>query len=133
MYNKNPYAKYQEQNTLTATPGELTLMLYDGCIKAFRRAGLFIEQHKNEDAHNELIRAQNILTELQGTLDMDYDVSKNLYALYDYMRMAAAGVNVTKNASAIPEVVGLLTEIRDAWQEAVRINRRSILMEQEAQ
>ena len=136
MQQMSPYAKYQEQNTLTASPGELTLMLYDGCIKALRRGALFIGQQKMEDAHNELIRVQNILAELQSTLDMQYEVSEGLFALYDYMRMAAAGVNTTKNADAIPEIIGLLAEIRDAWQEAIRANRRSSmadLTEQEAQ
>ena len=133
MLMHNPYAKYQEQNTMTASPGELVLMLYDGCIKALRRAGLFADEKNFEETNGELIRAQSILAELQTTLDMRYEVSEGLFLLYDYMRSTAAEANVTKDTSALPEVIGLLMELREAWQQAVRENRRTTLMEPEAE
>ena len=132
MNQVNPYAKYQEQNTLTASPGELTLLLYDGCLKALRRGELFINERRNEDAHNELIRAQAILTELRTTLDMRYEVSVGLAALYDYLCGEAARANMNKDASGLPDIITMLGEIRDAWQQAVRENRRGYAAGQEA-
>jgi flagellar protein FliS len=133
MIQLNPYAKYQEQNTLTASPGELTLMLFDGCIKFLRRAALFLNEKKMENAHNELIRAQDILAELQSSLDMQYELSQGLFDIYEYIRTSAVEINVSKDAEGIPGLVGLLTELRETWQEAVRINRRGVMLEQEAQ
>ena len=133
MYQQNPYATYQERNTFTASPGELSLMLYDGCIKALRRGALFLNEKDVEKAHNELVRAQNIIVELQTTLDMQYDVAHGLFALYDYMRAAVTEANMRKDAGQLPDVIGLLSEIRDAWQQAVRSNRRHSLLELEAQ
>jgi flagellar protein FliS len=133
MLQNNPYAAYQERNIMTLSPGELTLMLYDGCVKALRRASLFLKEGGREDAHTELLRAQNIIAELQTTLDMQYEVSEGLFALYEYMRSTIADANVTKNADRLPDVIALITELRDAWQQAVRANRRNILVDQEAQ
>jgi len=132
MLQQNPYAKYQEQNTMTASPGGLTLMLYDGCIKALRLGALFLNEKKLEDAHNELIRAQSIITELQTTLDMRYEVSQGLFALYDYMNTVIVQANMRKDAANLPDVVELLSEIREAWQQAVRENRRTGPSAQEA-
>jgi flagellar protein FliS len=133
MYQTNPYAAYQERNVMTLSPGELTLMLYDGCAKALRRAALFLKEGGQGDAHNELFRAQDILAELQTTLDMQYEVSQGLFALYEYMRTVAADANVNKNADQLPDVIALIVELRDAWQQAIRSNRRTSLVEQEAQ
>jgi flagellar protein FliS len=133
MYKTNPYAAYQERNVMTLSPGELTLMLYDGSIKALRRASLFLSEGGMVDAHNELLRVQNILAELQTTLDMQYEVSQGLYALYEYMREAVTEANVNKNAANLPDIIALLTELRDAWQQAIRTNRRNTMVDQEAQ
>ena len=132
MIQQNPYSKYQELNALTASPGELTLLLYDGCVKALRRGTLFINEQKHEDAHNEMLRAQAILTELQTTLDMQYEVSQGLYAIYDFMHTSVAQANMKKDATALPDIITMLSVIRDAWQQAVRDNRRQVLTEQEA-
>ena len=133
MYQPNPYAAYQERNIMTLSPGELTLMLYDGCAKALRRATLFLTEGGMEEAHNELLRAQNILAELQTTLDMQYEISEGLFALYEYMRTTVAEANISKSAASLPDIVALITELRDAWQQAIRVNRRTALVDQEAQ
>ena len=96
MATVNPYQQYQEQSVMTASPGELTLMLYNGCIKFINQAKLFIEQKNIEKANNAIIRAQDIIQELMVTLNMDYEISKNLAALYDYMNRRLIDANISK-------------------------------------
>ena len=127
MQQVNPYAQYQEQNVMTASPGELTLMLYDGCVKALRRAVLFVRENNIQDAHSEFVRAQAILTELNSTLDPQYEISQSLAALYDFMIAGIASANVRKDVSEMDGIIELLVDLRDTWQKAVALSRRVTL------
>lgn len=114
---------YLEQKILSARPEELTLMLYDGILKFLRQSKLFIEQNDVEKASVSLMRAQDIIDELMITLNMDYDVSQNLQALYVYMRTRLVEANVKKNQDIIDEVLELATDFRDTWKEAMGLAR----------
>ena len=120
----NPYQQYQQQSVMTASPGELTLMLYNGCIKFIRQAKLGIEAGDIERANNSIIRCQDILEELMVTLKPEYDISASLSALYDYMYNRLIDANIGKDLSILDEVLEMVTEIRDTWAEAIKINRR---------
>ncbi|MGI5851671.1 MAG: flagellar export chaperone FliS [Clostridiales bacterium] len=122
----NPYQQYQQQSVMTASPGELTLMLYNGCIKFIRQAKLGIEAGDIERANNSIIRCQDILEELMVTLKPEYDISASLSALYDYMYNRLIDANIGKDLSILDEVLEMVTEIRDTWAEAIKINRRLV-------
>ncbi|GHU93947.1 flagellar protein FliS [Clostridia bacterium] len=127
MYATNPnagYNRYQQQSAMTASPGELTLMLYDGCIKFLKQSKLFMEEKDPVKASNASIRAQNIISELMATLDMKYDVSKGLYSLYDFILRGIIQSNVHKDPALLELPISMVTELRDTWQQAVRINRQ---------
>ena len=81
--NKAVY-QYQQNSIMTATPEELTLMLYNGCIKGIRLAKVGLEEKDYEKANLYMCKAQAIIRELRATLDMKYDIAKNLYDLYTY-------------------------------------------------
>lgn len=126
MSTLNPYQQYQEQSIKTASPGELTLMLYNGCIKFINQAKLFIEQKNIEKANNAIIRAQDIIQELMVTLNMDYEISKNLAALYDYMNRRLIDANISKDTQILEEILDMVTELRDTWIEVIKKTRKQM-------
>ncbi len=110
---------YMEQKIMHAKPEELTLMLYDGIVKFLKQAKLFMEQRDIEKTSNALIRAQDIIDELNITLNMDYEVSQNLRSLYVFMNTQLAEANAKKDKGIIDGVLNLVTELRDTWKEAM--------------
>ena len=126
MALNNPYQQYQQQNVNTASPGELVVMLYDGCIRFIKQAVERINNNNMQEAHDAIIRAQDIILEFMSTLDMNYEISQNLLALYDYMHGQLIEANIQKDADILQEVLELLTELRDTWAEAVKNTRRQI-------
>ncbi len=120
----NPYQQYQQQSVMTATPGELTLMLYNGCIKFIKQAKLAIENKEIEKAGNAIIRAQDIIQEFMVTLNPEYEISNNLFSLYDYMYNRLIDANIAKDIAILDEVLDLTTQLRDTWMEVIKINRK---------
>lgn len=124
----NSYQQYQQNSIFTARPEELTLMLYNGAIKFLNMAKMNIEQNEIENAHNNIIRAEDIILELMSTLDMQYEVSNNLYQLYDFMNNWLIQANFHKldgGVKKIDDVLKLLQDLRDTWAEAMKIARLS--------
>ena len=101
-------------------------MLYDGCIRFIKQAVERINNKNMQEAHDAIIRAQDIILEFMSTLDMNYEISQNLLALYDYMHGQLIEANIQKDADILQEVLELLTELRDTWAEAVKNTRRQI-------
>lgn len=117
----NPYQQYQQNSVNTASPQELTLMLYNGLVKFLKMSAQGIEDKEIEKAHNYIIRSQDIIVEFMSTLDMQYDVSKNLMALYDYMNKRLIEANMKKDKSILEEIIGLAEDLRDTWVQAMKI------------
>lgn len=118
---QNPYNQYKENSIKTASPQELTLMLYNGALKFMNQGKLFIEQKNIAGANESLKRAQDIIHELNSTLDMNYDISQNLRSIYTYIIEQLVEANITKNPKHIDEAQGMVTELRDTWKEAMRL------------
>lgn len=114
------YDQYKKTSVETLSPGKLLLMLYEGAIKNVRLGKEGIKENDYSKAHNHIIKAQDIVTELMVTLNMEYDIAKQLYSIYDYLYRRLVEANVKKDASLLDEVEGFLTELRDTWQEVVR-------------
>lgn len=115
---------YKQNSVTTASPGELTLMLYNGCLKFLNKAKIAIQEKDMQEKNINLQKAQAIISELMVTLNMEIDVSKNMLALYEYMNRRLIQANIRKDISIIEEVEGLVTEFRDTWKEVIRINRQ---------
>ena len=114
---------YKAQSVQTASPGKLVLMLFDGYLwfttaakNAFNEDDL---TKKNEGINNNLIRAQNIVTELQSSLDMSVpgELPGTLYRLYDYVLHQLQQANLQKKSENIDEADKVITELREAWAE----------------
>ncbi|MDK2800267.1 MAG: flagellar secretion chaperone FliS [Clostridiales bacterium] len=125
MAINNPYAQYKQNMAMTAPPQELTLMLYDGAIKFIKQAIIYTQEKKYDKASHFNVRAQDIISELNTTLDMQYEISHNLRSLYDYMMRRLVEANIKKDANILDEVLGFVTELRDTWKEAMKLARMS--------
>jgi len=126
MAINNPYQQYQQQSIMTASPGELVVMLYNGCIRFIKQAIECINSKDLTGAHKAILRAQDIILEFMSTLDMKYEISHNLIALYDYLHRRLVEANVAKDVAILEEVLTFVTELRDTWAEAVKITRKQI-------
>ncbi|MGF9976258.1 flagellar export chaperone FliS [Viridibacillus arvi] len=121
---QSAHQAYKTNSVTTASPGELTLMLYNGCIKFLHKAKIAIEA-KNIEAKNEnLLKAQAIISELMSTLNMDIEISKQMLSLYEYMNHRLVEANINNDIAIINEVEGYVIEFRDTWKEVIRINRK---------
>ncbi|CAH0132052.1 Flagellar protein FliS [Peribacillus simplex] len=124
MAINNPYQSYQQNSVNTASPGELTLMLYNGCLKFIMLGKKAIEAGNIEAKNTNIINAQNIIHELMVTLNMDAEVSKDMMSLYDFMNRRLVEANIKNDVAALEEVDGLVTEFRNTWKEVILINRK---------
>lgn len=125
MSTRNPYAAYESNAVTTAAPGELTLMLYNGCLKFIKQAKRAIEEKNYEEKNKNIQKAQNIISELMVTLNMDIPISKHMMQLYDYMNRRLIEANIKNNLEYLDEVETFVAEFRDTWKEAVLINRKA--------
>lgn len=117
---------YLNTQVLTASPGELTFLLYNGCLKFMKQAQIAIDNRDVAMKHQSLVRAQNILDELQSTLNMDYEISSNLFQLYDFIKHRLTEANIKRSRELIDECISLVTELRDTWAEALKSLKSSV-------
>ena len=121
----NGYVKtYRSNAVLTASPGQLVLMLFDGALKAMALAREAFAQPEGdarriETINHQLQKAQNILHELQNGLNMEAggDFAQTLNRLYDYHTRRLFEANLRKDIAPVIEVEGLVGSLRDAWSE----------------
>jgi flagellar protein FliS len=113
---------YRQMQAHTAPPGELVVMLYRGAARFAATAATALEARDVELAHNSLIRAQAIISELAGALDLEqgYEVTRHLVLLYDYLSRRLIEANVRKDAAIAREVERLLRDLLSAWEVAAR-------------
>ena len=124
MAIQNPYQAYQSNAVNTASPGELTLMLYNGCLKFIKAARVAMESKQIQARHENLLKAQNIINELRSTLNMDVAISKNMMAMYEYIYARLVEANTKNDPAILDEVTELVTEFRDTWKQAIQLNRQ---------
>lgn len=116
-------AAYKNQQIMTARPETLTLLLYNGAIKFVAESIQALETRDLEKANNSNLRAQDIVREFMATLDMQYEISQSLFALYEYMEYRLIQGNLKKDKVQLEEVREMLTELRDTWNEAMKLAR----------
>ncbi|MDD4335682.1 MAG: flagellar export chaperone FliS [Desulfotomaculaceae bacterium] len=121
MYHANPYQQYRQNSVTSAGKGKLTLILYENAVKFIKQAIKFIEEGKLQEAHNAIMKSQEIITHLSDTLNMDYDLSNNLHSLYEYINRRLIEANMKKNQLILGEALDLVSDLRDTWQEAMKI------------
>lgn len=124
MAANNPYQTYQNNAVNTASGGELTLMLYNGCIKFIKQAIKEIEAKDFEAKNANIQKAQNIIQELMITLDQKVEISKQILPLYEYMQFQLKEANVKNDPALLEEVLGFAVEFRDTWKQVILKSRQ---------
>ena len=111
---------YKRQQVMTATPEALTLMLYNGCLKFIKEGVEALAEKHYETANESLQKAQNIISEFRVTLNMDYEISHQLLPLYNYAYDRLVEGNMKSDPTIIAEASDIMTELRDAWAQAMK-------------
>jgi len=121
MYVNNPWKSYRQIATQTASPGQLVLMLFEGALGALERARAAFDREDPAESitaiHNNIQRAQDIIRELNNSLNMEQggECAATLRRLYDYFERRLWESNLKKDPSGLQEVARHLTVLRDAW------------------
>ena len=121
MATINPYQAYQQNSVMTASPQELTLMLYNGSLKFMKMAKRAMADKNFEEKNTNIIKAQNIVQELRITLDLDIEMSASLAQMYEYMYSRLLEANMKNNTEALEEVETLMTDMRNTWKQAMAL------------
>lgn len=129
----NSYQQYVRHDVMMATPMELVVMLYTGCIKRLRLGQMAIGKKDYETANANLQKAQDIVVELMMGLDLQYDIAKDLMAIYEYVNRQIISVNATKDASMIDSVVEIMSGIRESWVQIQKENKSTAHIEYESE
>ena len=126
LYNANSnFNQYKNSKVLTASPAELTLMLYEGAIKFCNVAIVAIEKNEMQKAHANIMKAEKIVDHLRITLDMQYPVAKDFERVYEYIGWRLIQANMKKDPDMIEEALMHLRTMRDTWKEVMRINGKA--------
>ncbi|MCX4268331.1 MAG: flagellar export chaperone FliS [Lachnospiraceae bacterium] len=120
------YNAYQQNKIATASPADLTLMLYEGAIKFCNIAIVGIEQKDIQKAHDNIKKVEAIIVEFRSTLDFKYEVAKDFDNVYEYLYDRLIEANIKKDKEILEEVLGHLRGMRDTWKEVmVRAKQKS--------
>lgn len=113
------YQTYQNNSVNTASGAELTMMLYNGCIKFIKQAKKNMLDKNFEAKNANIQKAQNIIQELMLTLDQKIDVSKQMLPLYEYMLYQLKEGNIKNDVTLLDEALSFAVEFRDTWKEVI--------------
>ncbi|MDE7062175.1 MAG: flagellar export chaperone FliS [Lachnospiraceae bacterium] len=121
MAINNGYAAYQNSKIMTASPAEITLMLYEGAIKFCNIAIMGIEEGNVEKAHANIMKVEHIIEEFQATLNRKYPVAQDFDNVYVYLLQRLLEANMKKDRDILEEVLGHLRVMRDTWKDVMRL------------
>ena len=112
-------AAYRQQSVLTANPGQLVVMLYDGCLRFLHQAAYAMREGSIGEAGARLSRAEAIVDELLTTLDPERGgvIASRLQGIYVFCSRELLRARAERDAAAIDTVAGLLSELRDAFAQ----------------
>jgi flagellar protein FliS len=131
--NSNAHTHYKNNSVYTASPEELTLLLYNGLVKFIIQAQDALARNDIQAVHNSIVRAQDIISEFQVTLDMKYEVSEGLSAMYEYISHLLLQANLKKEGEYLQEALGYVRELRDTWAQAMKIAKQNLQTPQSTQ
>ena len=122
MTPPNAAALYAGNRINTASPAELTLMLYDGAIKFCNMAIDGLENNDIQKANTNLIKAQKIIVEFRSTLDFKYEVAQQFDIVYDYIYRRLVEANIKKDKEIALEALSHIRTMRDTWKQVMEQN-----------
>lgn len=131
----NPYSAYKKQSVSTMTPVEVVIKLYS---ETERQLAIGVNSIRTKDirkAHESLIKAQELLGALRGSLDMSVPVSKNLDQLYEFFQRTAEKANIRKDeetAAEVEKIIPMVGELRDAFTQISQMTKEEIEAQEKA-
>ena len=120
MAVNNAYAQYNNNKVLTASPAELTLLLYEGAIKFCNIAMMGIEEKNIQKAHDNIKKAQAIIEELQATLNHSDKVAEDFDNVYRYIYDLLVQANMHKDKEILERALTEIRGMRDTWKEVMK-------------
>lgn len=118
--SNDPLKKYKSTQITTANQGKLILMMYDGIVKYLNLTKTGFDTKKYDVVNNNIIKAQDIITELMLALRLDAgDIAKNLYSLYEYMNRRLIESNIKKNVEICDEILKIVEDLREVWVKVI--------------
>lgn len=120
----NQQAKYLEVQVATAPPEKLVLMCYDGIIRFLNQAHETLAEGDLEGGHRSIVRAQAIVAELKGSLNMELgEIPRNLARIYDFLHEHLVEANIRKDKGRVAEALRVTNELRGVWEEVCQVTR----------
>jgi len=116
---------------MTASSADLIVMLYDALKKNIILGRRAIEKKDIAGAHKHLMKAQDIVSELINSLDMNYPISEELLTMYEYMLRHLQDANISKDAVPLEPVTEMVDSIRGAWKEICTNNKGTMSLSEE--
>ena len=114
------YNQYANNKIMTASPAQLTLMLYDGAIKFCNLAIVGIEQKDINKAHTNIRKVENIIQEFRSSLNFKYPVAQDFENVYRYIYDRLVDANISKDKEILEEVLKHLRTMRNTWEEVIK-------------
>lgn len=123
----NPYSAYKRQSVTTMTPVEVIIKMYSEIERQLAIAVCAIEEVKDlKKANDSLIKAQELIGALRGSLDMSVPISKNLEDLYIFFQKEAMKANINKDATEIKKIIPMIADLRDAFTQISQMTKEEI-------
>ena len=117
----NPYQQYKKTSVLSASKEQILLMLYEGAIKFTKLAIQATEQKKIAERGQNILRAFDIIMELNATLDhkVGGELSMQLEQLYTFMMEQYTKANIKADVGPLKSNVQILENLYDGWKQAI--------------
>lgn len=109
---------YKKNQIETASPKQLVVLLYEGAIKYIRLAELAVEKEDFNKVNTNLLKAQDIVTELMVSLNHqngENAIASELQTLYSFVLSQLIQANLHKDQSKMSEMRHLMSELLEAW------------------
>jgi flagellar protein FliS len=133
--NQDRIGAYKQNQVMTADPLNLVVMCYNGAISNLKIAKAKMEEQKYEEKANALKKFLDILSELIASLNFEKggEIATNLNAIYAYIFRRVSDAGIEKDTKALDEAIGILEELRDAWEEISHPKPRTEVAQQPIQ
>jgi flagellar secretion chaperone FliS len=125
MYGNNALNAYKNNSVNHASKDQLLLMLVDGAVRFSKIAREALENKNVIESHKNLVKVQDIFTELMISLDQSAgEWAKQIYKVYEFIKNSLVEINLRKDLNAMDELMPVIEGIRDTWHEAYELSKK---------
>lgn len=112
-------SNYLANEVMQASPKRLIELLLEGCIKNLKLAVIAIDKEDVNLAHNKLVRAQDIISELRYSINEEVggEVAQQFIKLYEYINNQLLLANLKKDKAVVEKIEGMVEELLTTWKQ----------------